>query len=89
MAEALRRGCPGTPVTIGLHQEDLEENRLHVIPARSAPARPEIQLQVVVALGHPQEGFAGRGIQRRPSEVGVDDHARGVENPAQGARLGL
>jgi endo-1,4-beta-mannosidase len=28
MTEALREECPGTPVTLGLHQEDLEENRL-------------------------------------------------------------
>jgi endo-1,4-beta-mannosidase len=28
MAQALGEQCPGTPVTLGLHQQDLEENRL-------------------------------------------------------------
>ena len=28
MTEALGERCPGTPVTLGLHQQDLEENRL-------------------------------------------------------------
>lgn len=47
MAEALRGESPGVPVTLGLHQEDLEENR------RMGPRETAVSLAFACMHGYP------------------------------------
>ena len=58
----------------------LADERLDVVVPRSARAGREVELEVRVALGHPRHRLA-RGLgQRRAAEVGVEDHAGGVDH---------
>jgi endo-1,4-beta-mannosidase len=61
MVEALREECPGTPITIGLHQEDLEENR------RMGPRETARALDFACMHGYP----AYARWSRHPADDGV------------------
>ena len=66
-----------------LGPRELAQQRLDVVVARAALPRAEVPLEVGVTLGRPGHRVARCGGQRRAPEVGVDDHAGGVEHPAQ------
>ncbi len=56
--------------------------------ARAALARRQVPLQVRVALGGLRHRLARRGRERGAAQVGVHDHAGGVEHAAQRGRRG-
>ena len=49
----------------------------------AAPAGREVELEVRVAARHGDRRGQRLGRQRRPAEVRVDDHAGGVQHPAE------
>ena len=57
--------------------------------ARAALPGLQVVLQVGIAQGHGVHGGPGRGAQRRPTQVGVDDDARGIDGRAQGGPQAL
>jgi len=61
----------------------LAEQGFDVRLTRPAHARVEVELEIGVALGHARERLPGAGGQRRAAEVGVHDHASGVDHPSQ------
>jgi hypothetical protein len=67
----------------GLRSRDLAQQPLDVRVARAPLAGGEVELEVRVALGRRRHRGAGARRQRSAPEVGVDDHAGGVEHAAQ------
>ena len=71
----------------GLGAGNLAQQRFDALGARPAPPRRQVELQVGIARRH-----FGRRVRRRPghgcaAEIGVQHHARGVDDPVQ-PRLG-
>ena len=71
----------------GLGTRQLRDQRRHGVLARPAPARRQVDLEVRVAAGDGGRCGQRLGRQRRPAEVRVDDHAGGVQHPAEVRRL--
>ena len=61
----------------------LADERGHVILARAARTRGEVELEVRIARGHGLHVRQGRLRERRPPEVRVQDDSRGVQHRAQ------
>ena len=66
-----------------LRAGQLAEQLLDVRVAAAALAGREVQLEVRIALAGAGDSLARGGRQRRAAEVGVDDHAGGVDHSTQ------
>ena len=66
--------------------EQLAEQRLHVRAAMTAAAGGQVDLEVRIAGGDFGDPRHRLGMERRAAQVGVQDHAGGVDHPAQPRR---
>jgi hypothetical protein len=62
---------------------------LDVVLAVAAAAAVQVELEIGVAPGQLGHGIDGRLAERHPSEVGVNDHAGGIDDRLQAGRNGL
>ena len=71
----------------GFRSRHLDEEILAALSAATTAARLEIHLQVRLPSRPGREARDGRGPERRATEVGVDQHARGVDDVHEPARV--
>jgi hypothetical protein len=65
------------------------EEALHVAVARAAFLGGDVDLEIGVAGGHRRQPFQREWTQDRAAEIGVEHHAGGVDQGAQGERAAM